>query len=109
VYCTNEAFEGAAIYLPGPLTEYLKDNYPEIVRATNYKHWKRKVAVGDKSYLSTGSYVDPSFFEMFTFPFIKGNPLTALDNPNSIVIIEDLAGRFFGDDDPLGKTISYYI
>ena len=109
MYYTNEAFEGAAIYLPGPLTEYLKDNYPEIIDATNYKHWKRKVAVGDKSYLSTGSYVDPSFFRMFTFPFIKGNPDTALKNPYSIVITADLAAKFFGDDDPLGKTISYYV
>jgi len=109
VYYTNEAFEGAAIYLPGPLTEYLKDNYPEITGATNYKHWKRKVAVGDKSFLSTGSYVDPSFFAMFTLPFIKGNPQIALNNPNSIVITEDLANKFFSDDDPLGKTISYYV
>jgi len=102
-------FEGSAIYLPGPLTEYLKDNYPEIIDATNYKHWKRKVAFGNKSYLSTGSYVDPSFFEIFTFPFIKGNPQTALDKPHSIVITEDLADKFFGDDNPLGKTISYYV
>ncbi len=109
VYYTNEAFEGSAIYLPGPLTEYLKESYPEIIDATNYKHWKRKVAVGDKSYLSTGSYVDPSFFRIFTFPFIKGNPETALKNPYSIVITEDLAKKFFGDDDPLGRTISYYV
>jgi putative ABC transport system permease protein len=109
VYYTNEAFEGSAIYLPGPLTEYLKESYPEIIDATNYKQWRRKVAVGDKSYLSTGSYVDPSFFQMFTFPFIKGNPDTALKNPYSIVITEDLAAKFFGSDDPLGKTISYYV
>lgn len=109
VYYTNEAFEGHAIYLPGPLTEYLKDNFPEITDATNYKHWKRKVAVGDKSYLSTGSYVDPSFFAIFTFPFAKGNPQTALNNPLSIVITEDLAGKLFGDDDALGKTVSYYV
>jgi putative ABC transport system permease protein len=108
-YYTNEAFEGAAIYLPGPLTEYLKDNYPEILDATNYKHWKRKVAVGEKSYLSIGSYVDPSFFSMFTFPFVKGNPQTAFNNPLSIVITQDLAERLFGDDDPLGKTVSYYV
>ena len=109
VYYTNEAFEGAAIYLPGPLTEYLKDNYPEITHATNFKQWKKKVAVADKSFLSSGSYVDPSFFEIFTFPFIKGNPQTALNNPNSIVITEDLAAKFFADDDPMGKTISYYV
>jgi putative ABC transport system permease protein len=108
-YYTNEAFEGSAIYLPGPLAGYLKENYPEIVESTNYKQWKQKVAVGDKSYLSTGSYVDPSFLKMFTFPFIKGDPRTALNNPNSIVMIEDLAQKFFGEEDPLGKTVSYYV
>lgn len=109
VYYTNEAFEGSAIYLPGLLTEYLKETYPEIIDATNYKQWKRKVAVGDRSFLSTGSYVDPSFFRMFSFHFIKGNPGIALNNPYSIVITEDLAARFFGDGEPLGKTISYYV
>jgi putative ABC transport system permease protein len=109
VYYTNEAFEGHAIYLPGPLTEYLKENYPEIVEATNYKHWKQKIAVGDKSFLSAGSYVDPSFFEMFTFPLVRGNPKTVFDNPNSIVITDDLANKFFGDEDPIEKTITYYV
>lgn len=109
MYYTNKAFEGSAIYLPGPLTEYLKENYPEIVEATNYKQWKRKVAVGDKSYLSTGSYVDPSFLKMFTFPFVKGDPNTALSNPNSVVITEDLAQKLFGEEDPLGKIVSYYV
>lgn len=109
VYYTNEAYEGHAIYLPGPLSDFLKDNYPEIINATNYKNWEQKIAVGDKSFMSPGSYVDPSFFMMFSFPFVQGDPKTAFDNPNSIVITEDLAQKFFGDENPLGKTITYYV
>jgi len=109
VYYTNENYEGHAIYLPGTLAAYLKDNYPEIIKATNYKHWQKKISVGEKSFLSTGSYVDPAFFEMFTFPFMKGEPKTAFIDPYSIVITEDLAKKFFGNDDPLGQTITYYV
>jgi putative ABC transport system permease protein len=108
IYYTNENYEGHAIYLPGTLAAYLKDNYPGIIKATSYKHWQKKISVGENSYLSAGSYVDPEFFEMFTFPFVKGDPKKAFNDPNSIVITEDLASKLFGNDDPLGQTVSYY-
>ncbi len=107
-YYTNVAYKGHAIYLPGTLAAYLKDNYPEIINSTSYKPWQKKISVGEKSFLSTGSYVDPSFFEMFTFRFLKGDPKTAFHNPQSIVITEGLANKFFGSDDPIGKAITYY-
>jgi predicted permease len=49
--------------------------------------------------------VDPSFLQIFTFPLIKGNPETALNLPTSIVINKELAKKYFGDEDPLGKSI----
>jgi len=107
-FYTDETRKEHAIYLPGPLTAFLKDNYPEIINSTSYKHWEKKISVDDKSFLSTGSYVDPSFFEMFTFPFVKGDPKTVFSNPYSIVVTEDLASKFFGNDEPMGKTITYY-
>jgi putative ABC transport system permease protein len=42
---------------------------------------------------------------MFTFPFVQGNPETALDAPNKMVITESTAARYFGDEDPIGKTM----
>jgi putative ABC transport system permease protein len=96
------------IHLPGPLCAFLKNNYPEIKDATTYKHWTKKISFNKKSFLGTGSYVDPSFFKIFTFPFVKGNPETALSQPYSIVITEDLAKRFFDNDDPLEKQLTYY-
>ncbi len=95
-------------YLPGPLADLLKEEYPEIMDATTYKPWEKKISFGTKSYFGTGSYVDPSFFDMFTFPFVKGNPETAFSEPLSVVITEDLADRLFGKEDPIGKTLTYF-
>lgn len=50
--------------------------------------------------------VDPAFFTIFSYEFIKGDPKTAFGNPNSIIITEETATRIFRDEDPLGKTIN---
>ena len=50
--------------------------------------------------------VDKSFFDIFTFPLLTGDPGTILEDPNSAIITESLARVFFGEEDPLGKTIT---
>ena len=49
--------------------------------------------------------VDSTVFQMFTLPFVRGNPETALDAPNKLVLTESTAARYFGDEDPIGKTM----
>ncbi len=51
--------------------------------------------------------VDSSFFKVFSFKMIQGNPATALARPLSIVLTADAAKKFFGDEDPIGKTMLY--
>ncbi|MDH4221008.1 MAG: ABC transporter permease, partial [Candidatus Aminicenantes bacterium] len=51
--------------------------------------------------------VDNSFFEMFTFPFIKGNSKNCLSEPRSIVLTEKMAAILFREEDPLGKTVGF--
>ncbi len=48
---------------------------------------------------------DPAFLTFFSFSLLKGNPTTALQNPRSIVITQSLARKYFGTDEPIGKTI----
>ena len=57
-------------------------------------------------YNETGFFlVDSTVFDMFNFPFLVGNPQTALSRPNVMVITESTARRYFGDEDPLGKSL----
>ncbi|MEZ4827488.1 MAG: FtsX-like permease family protein [Bacteroidia bacterium] len=49
--------------------------------------------------------VDPQVFEVFSYELINGDPATALKNPHSLVLTETLAKKYFGNDDPLGKTM----
>ncbi len=63
--------------------------------------------VGDKRhYEEKGWFVEPSFFQMFSLKFIHGDPATSLTAPFTVVISEDLAKRYFGTENPLGKTVS---
>ena len=49
--------------------------------------------------------VDTGFLQMFTFPLLKGDPLTALNDMHSVVITEKTANSLFGNEDPMGKVI----
>lgn len=51
------------------------------------------------------AYADSTFFEVFSFPVISGNPATALKNPNSVVITESMAKKYFNSTDAAGKNL----
>jgi len=51
------------------------------------------------------AFVDSTFFHLFTYHFLRGNPSRALDEPFSVVLSQTMAARFFGGEDPIGKVI----
>ncbi|WP_020595733.1 ABC transporter permease [Spirosoma panaciterrae] len=61
--------------------------------------------VGEATIPLGGLWADASFFRVFTFPLLEGNPATALKNPYSLVLTEKTAKKLFGEVDPLGKTV----
>ncbi|MCJ7581300.1 MAG: ABC transporter permease, partial [Candidatus Aminicenantes bacterium] len=66
------------------------------------------VKSGDKSFTENRVCVtDASFFNIFTFQFIKSNFKTALSDQNTAVITEDIGKKYFGDSEPLGKTLTF--
>jgi putative ABC transport system permease protein len=97
------------ITTPTLLGPTLKEEFPEVVEATRY-HWMFQnplITYEDKTYYERGlRLADPSFFKMFTFPFLKGDPDTALKEPYSIVISEEIAKKYFGSEDPIGKVFT---
>ncbi len=51
------------------------------------------------------AFAEPGFFDIFSFPLVQGNASTALAEPNTVVITETLARRYFGNNDPVNKVI----
>ncbi|MGA2624186.1 MAG: ABC transporter permease [Bacteroidota bacterium] len=94
------------VVTPCPVAPALKSDIPEIVNSARYVNLGTMLLrYGDKAFFENGlRAVDPSFLEMFSFPLIKGDPRAALGQPHSIVISEDIAKKYFGSEDPLGKS-----
>jgi putative ABC transport system permease protein len=89
-------------------TSYLQRSYPEVDTTMRILMARDKylMETGEKSeYEEKGWFVDGSFFHMFPLPFLKGDPATALRAPQSVVISEDIANRYFGNEDPIGKSV----
>lgn len=89
---------------PGPLNDYLREDYQGIEKTA------RVFFVASEAYTDVtlqninGAFVDPEFFEMFGFKLRSGY---APIEPQTIVLTEATAKRFFGNDDPIGKTITF--
>lgn len=92
---------------PKVLASALQTDNPEI-EAVARVNWstERLFKVGDKSLTVSGNIVDSTFLQVFSFPLVKGNPRTALMDPAGILITESFARKLFGDEDPMGKTIT---
>jgi len=93
---------------PYPMGPGLKAEIPEIKDSTRVaRPGTLLVRYGENAFFeSRVGAVDPSVFEMFTFPLIRGNAEAALSQPGSLVITEDMAKKYFGDGDPIGKTVT---
>lgn len=103
----NNAITYAAISPPAFAT-FLKQQYPEVDNTTRILMLSDKFLMEEgekKNYEDKGWFVEGSFFQTFPLKFIKGDPATALTEPATIVLTKDLAEKYFGNEDPIGKTI----
>jgi putative ABC transport system permease protein len=94
---------------PPAIAPAMQKEIPEVVSVTRvFPNWGSSflISYGDKKITEEKLYrVDSSFFDVFTFPFIKGNSKKAFKQINSIVLTENTAKRYFGKDDPMGKVL----
>ena len=84
--------------------------YPEIEAYTRMGHLGDQfVQYGDRQFKEKNMVnADSNFFRIFTLPFLEGDPGTALQPPNSLVITRDFADRYFGPGPALGKTLQVW-
>jgi putative ABC transport system permease protein len=100
---------------PAPLGPELMRSYPQVERAVRvvppYENASHVLVVrGEKRYFENRVwFADEDIFELFHMPFIQGNPRTALIRPNTIVITEGMAQKYFGGESSLGKTLRIEI
>ncbi|MDN5205483.1 ABC transporter permease [Fulvivirgaceae bacterium BMA10] len=93
-----------------PLGPALDDYFAEVEAFTRLCFWFEEVPVsnGDQKVIEKGIVgADSSVFDIFTIPFVEGNPATALALPNSIVLTQSAAKKYFGDENPMGQTLHF--
>jgi len=93
---------------PHPSGPVWKEKIPEIVEQARINRLPRILFRNEDKVFFESSLVasDSGLFNMFTLPLLRGDPRTALSAPYSIVLSEKLANKYFGDTNPLGKTVT---
>lgn len=91
-----------------PVAQTFKDEIPEVEASTRIIGLSSdtKIRMGEKLIRKGNmAFVDPNFFEIYDLPFISGDPATALDKPNTLVITLDQAKALFEDRNPINQVI----
>jgi len=100
---------------PAPMVHTMKMDFPEVEQATRLMRlfaesktllqYNEKNGVSKSFYETKGFLADSTFFRMFTYDFIEGNAATALNEPRTVVLSDELASKFFGNQPALNKII----
>ncbi len=93
-------------WLQTGLMKAMKDDLAEVEYATRFNPDSRGIfRYQDKVFTEKLSYADADFFKMFSFRLISGNPDKLFQNKSDAVITLNIAKKYFGDEDPVGKTV----
>jgi ABC-type antimicrobial peptide transport system permease subunit len=109
VVFADESYDNIRHYsmTPPALSAALKKDYPEVVYSVTYYSRNSILLKNNKKvFKETIGFASASIFNIFSIPFVSGDPETAFKNPFSIVISEKMAKKYFGDEDPIAKTIT---
>jgi putative ABC transport system permease protein len=105
----NDIYQGIDMYSisPPPLKAALLNDFPEIQNAARILKTERLINYKNNRYLESRFFtVDPEFLKIFTFPLKAGDRETALNEPFSILITEEMAEKYFRDEDPMSKILT---
>lgn len=108
-YATEGAsFENGSAKVSYPWGDAALENIPEVINRCRFTFFGRSLFRKDKlkNYESGGLYADASVFSMFDWKLLEGDPETALKAPNSIVLTQQLADKYFNKGNALGKTLT---
>lgn len=94
-------------FTPAPLSKILSNEFPEIEKSVRILPGGNIILKKDRDsfYEQNLLFVDPDFLKVFTFKLISGDPSTALTQPNSIILSESAAKKYFGEENPIGQVL----
>jgi len=92
--------------MPGPS---FKRQLPEVQDFVRIQGADYTIKRGNEVFDQDALYVDSNFFSVFTFPMLYGKPEKVLDDPHSIVLSEEIAEKYFGKGNPVGKTLDLKV
>ena len=98
---------GISVFTPYPLASYLKETFPEIEDASNTRFYKGGIDVEEIRHEASVAWADSLFIRMFNIEVIAGNLDFIIPNSKKIAITDEWSKTLFGNDDPIGKKISF--
>ena len=96
-------------FLPLPMGPALKERYPEIKEIVRYDEGTALLRNGNKVFEESVNFVEPSFFDVFSFRLLRGNSEKALEDKQSVVLTPGIAEKYFDDENPVGKQLQIKI
>jgi putative ABC transport system permease protein len=89
-----------------PMGPAMEEYFPEVIRSIRVSNDYVTIRTEGKLFYEKIKQVDKSFFQVFSFPLLMGNPANVFSQSNSMVLTEDHARKYFGNADPIGKTLT---
>ncbi|MBG6131487.1 putative ABC transport system permease protein [Aquimarina sp. EL_43] len=107
-HSSKDNIEDRWIWGNAPVGPALKNDFSEVVEKVQFSGRSDVLLnYNERSFQEANCfYVDPTVFDVFSWPLVSGNPETALKAPHSIVLTESIAKKYFGNEDPMGKSIN---
>jgi len=103
----SETFDHAVTSVP--MAKALMSDYPEIENTVRFDKNDAIVKYGDKQFSEDNILLtDPSFFDVFSFKLVKGDPKIALNEPYNVILTETMAKKYFGESDPVGQSLTIF-
>jgi putative ABC transport system permease protein len=93
--------------VPAPFGPLLVEQFPEVIRAARLREWGRIIIANEEELFEETKvfHVDKDLFDVFTVKVVKGNPDSWLQAPFSLILTEEMSEKYFGEEDPVGKTL----
>jgi putative ABC transport system permease protein len=101
----NASANIAASPAPFPVADAMLAEIPEVKAAAHLEHYRMTVATENRQFIDAVDVVSPNFFQIIQLPLVQGNPARVFAQPESVVISQSAARKYFGSTPAMGKTL----